>query len=188
VPPTAPIPTPVPAPGRYDARKATRLQRAQRLADLGWAALDPDQREYLDALYWGDAQAWPPQAQIVHHDPLGGADEAPLDVPSMGIRSGLDAYRVAPMLMGVADPEPASAHRFQRFLAFWRWWVAQGQPTLTATGELALEPGKLQGAPLIRVVPKRPAAKRLFFARLIEEIQALDADVAREEADATPPA
>jgi hypothetical protein len=175
VPPTAPVPVP----GRYDARRATRLQYSHLLAEQGYAALSDDDRAWLDVLYWGPVEAWPPVTQIAHHDPLGSEDERALDVPTLG--AGMSSVRLAPLLSGRADPEPASVHRFQGFLAFWQWWVAEGHPTLTKAGEIALANEQLRAAPLIKVVPPGREAKTRFLVRLIEEIQSIEIE---EEADA----
>ena len=146
--PPMPATAPVPAPGRYDARRATRLQYTQRLADLGWAALDADEQAWLDRLYWGDAPHWPcPITPTVHDDGEGAVTE--VAVPALG--EGHTSVRTAPIVQTKPDPEPPQRQR--SFLDFWRWWIAEGRPSLTADGKIALR--GLSGAPLIKVVKRK---------------------------------
>lgn len=146
--PAMPVTAPIPAPGRYDARKATRLQYTQRLADLGWAALADDERRWLDRLYWGDAPHWPCLITSTVYDDGAGA-EAEVAVPALG--EGHTSVRTAPIVQTKPDPEPAPGR--QSFRDFWQWWIAEGRPALTADGKVRL--GGLAGAPLLKVVQRK---------------------------------
>ena len=160
MPPTAPVP----APGRYDARRATRLDYGRRLGAEGWQALSWDERRFLDALYWGDATAWPCPGTLVQHDHRetdGG--EVEVDVPTLG--NVHTATRIAPLVRTIPDLEGRAPQRFRAFLGFWRWWIGEARPLLQKDGAVGVGDGDLSGAPLIRAVPRRRTPDRAGHRR-----------------------
>lgn len=146
MPPTSPIP----APGRYDARRGTRLQYTRAMALLGWDAMPEDERRWLDTLYWGEAPFWPCKTTTALHDDREG-DETEVAVPSLG--DGRSSIRCAPIVQTKADAEPYPPKRQQSFRDFWRWWIESGRPTLNANGKITLK--GLSGAPLLKVTRRK---------------------------------